>query len=720
MKLMQFLSAVLISSLISLVTLAQSQVPPQAPVKSQPESTEKESEGVFRVNTQLVQIDAVVTDKKNAHIEDLKESDFEIFVDGKKQSLTYFRLVKLALPTLPVLVETKRTGITTTVPPPGLRQLAPEQVHRTIALVVDDLGLSFGSIDAVRDALRKFVNTQMQENDLVGIIQTGKGLGSLQQFTSDKRILNIAIDKLRWNPFSRDMLPSFGAQVGDPVNASTDPSKAAAFEKREGVRKALSERNDDFRDTVFSVGTLGAVNFVVRGLRELPGRKMVILLSDGFRLFGRDHNNSQALENLRRLTDLANRASVVLYTIDARGIVVVMPTAADDARALSPQAAMEAERKQMQLFSDSQDGLRAFAENTGGFAVLNNNDLNLGLQRVMQDNQSYYLLGFDPDDEQFNVKYQDKFHAIKIKVNRPGLAVRTRSGYFGVTEALARETPKTGEQQIINAIFSPFGARDLSVQMTSLFFNPQPGKSFVRSYLHVDPDKLKFVDLPTGEKELTLDVATFTFDENGKAIEHSGKWYSLRLNKTQYEAALKKGISYEHDTPIQKPGAYQFRVVIRDVGSEKLGSAGQFITVPNLEKNQLALSGLTLLGSQTPTSEEAKSESAQPNNAARRFNRNARLEYWLFIYNAQLEKETQKPKLSVQSEIYQDGKVIFQSSFQELPSTGQTDLKRIVCGGEVNINNLPRGEYLLHVIVKDPVAKAKYAESDQWMDFSIQ
>ena len=107
MKLMQLLSAVLISSLISLVTLAQSQVPPQAPVKSQPESTEKESEGVFRVNTQLVQIDAVVTDKKNAHIEDLKEADFEIFVDGKKQSLTYFRLVKLASPTLPALVVTK-------------------------------------------------------------------------------------------------------------------------------------------------------------------------------------------------------------------------------------------------------------------------------------------------------------------------------------------------------------------------------------------------------------------------------------------------------------------------------------------------------------------------------------------------------------------------------------------------------------------------------------
>jgi VWFA-related protein len=636
----------------------------------------------------------------------LKESDFEVFVDGKKQSITYFRLVKLGLPVQPIPSEDKKAGNNAIAPMPSgaLKQLEPEQVHRTIALVVDDLGLSFSSTDAVRSALKKFVNTQVQDNDLVAIIQTGKGLGALQQFTSDKRILLAAIDKLRWNPISRDMMPQFGEQ---PATA------------RDG---AFSEYSQDFRETVFTVGTLGAVNFVVRGLRELPGRKMVVLLSDGFRLFGRGHDNPQALENMRRLTDLANRSSVVIYTIDARGLVVVARDASYDGGAKNLQQSLDEEGKQNQLFADSQDGLITLARNTGGFAAINSNDLNLGIQRVLQDNQSYYLLGFDPDDEQFSQKYQNKFHAIKIKVNRPGLEVRTRSGYFGVPENLAHEAPKTREQQILHALFSPFGVKELSIQMTSQFFSTEPGKSFVRSFLRIAPEKLTFVDLPTGERELMLDVAAFTFDENGRAIERNGKVYTLKLNKIQHESVMKTGLAYEHNTPIQKPGAYQFRMVLRDVHSETLGSAGQFIRVPDLGKNQLALSGIALVGKQNPGSGSAESsaDASAANATVRRFARNARLEYWLQIYNSQLERATQTPKVTVQSEVYRDGKAIFQSAAQQVPSTGQTDLKRLICGGEVQLANLPPGEYLLHIIVRDPLANAKYAAADQWIDFSVQ
>jgi hypothetical protein len=96
------------------------------------------------------------------------------------------------------------------------------------------------------------------------------------------------------------------------------------------------------------------------------------------------------------------------------------------------------------------------------------------------------------------------------------------------------------------------------------------------------------------------------------------------------------------------------------------------------------------------------------------------LEYWLLIYNSQLERATQKPKVTVRSEIYREGKAIFQGAPQEVPSAGQTDLKRLICGGEVQLANLPPGEYLLHIIVKDPLANGKYAEADQWIDFSIQ
>ena len=175
--------------------------PPQAPAGE-----------VVRITTQLVQIDAVVTDKRGEHVDDLTEDDFELTVDGKRQTLTFFKLVKLPEPaTAPAKAE---KGEKSPKPAPALtsmpaKALAPEDVRRTIAFVVDDLGLSFESINYARRAIKKFVDEQMQEGDLVAVIRTGRGAGIFQQFTGDKRILSAAVEKLSWNPFSRDMIPRF-------------------------------------------------------------------------------------------------------------------------------------------------------------------------------------------------------------------------------------------------------------------------------------------------------------------------------------------------------------------------------------------------------------------------------------------------------------------------------------------------------------------------------
>ncbi|HMV50413.1 MAG TPA: VWA domain-containing protein, partial [Blastocatellia bacterium] len=248
--------------------LAQQPAPPPKPAQQpaqtppgQSQDPAQDPDSVVRINTQLVQIDAVVTDGKGNHVDTLTEDDFELFVDGKKQALTYFRLVKLAEAKTPEPTSGKGNA-KDSLPPAGMptRSLAPEEVKRTIAFVVDDLGLSFQSTYFAREAIKKFVREQMQEGDLVGIIRTGRGAGALQQFTSDKRVLYAAIEKLSWNPYSRDMMPNFGGN---------DPNDQRSQEAREA-----EARFEDFRETVFSVGTLGALNFVVRGLRELPGRKM--------------------------------------------------------------------------------------------------------------------------------------------------------------------------------------------------------------------------------------------------------------------------------------------------------------------------------------------------------------------------------------------------------------------------------------------------------------
>ncbi len=717
------ISVVLSIVLLGLPLSAQVPIPTQdkaTPIPV-PKAEPQEPESVFRINTQLVQIDAVVTGKGGAHVDDLTADDFELFVDGKKQSLSYFKLVKtVTSPTPPA--ENKKADKNSPALPPSttaIKQVALEQVSRTVAFVVDDLGMSFESMYYAHEALKKFVTRQMQDGDLVGIIRTGKGIGALQQFTTDRRVLSTAIDKLTWNPTSRDMIPRFGSQPGDAQQGPGESDED--FKQRQGA----NERAEDFRETVFTVGTLGAVNFVVRGLRELPGRKMVVLLSDGFRLFGRERDNTQALESLRRLTDLANRSSVVIYTIDTRGLLTLMPDASANMSGMSPQQMTEQTREASQQLFDTQDGLVALARATGGVAVLNNNDVSGGVTKVMKDNESYYLLGFDPDDDQFDVKYRNKYHSIKIKLKRPGLQVRTRAGYYGIPETLAREVPKTREQQILHALYSPFGARDLSLQMTSFFFNSEKGGSFVRSLLHIEPSKLTFTDMGNGEKEMKLDLATFTFDENGRAIESFGRNFALKFDEARYKTALKDGFVYVNDTPIKKPGAYQFRMILRDAASEKLGSAGQFINVPDLTKNRLALSGLTLVGQlvrdpNAPAKTTTTEGDTQPTAAVRRFSRTGKFEYYAIAFNAQLNKQTRQPQLSAQTEIYRDGKAIFQGEPRTVDLINQADLKRIVCAGQLNLNSLPPGEYLFHLIVTDPLAKPKYARAEQWMDFSVR
>lgn len=726
------------------------------PKSGEPSVQTNEQDNVVRISTQLVQIDAVVTDRKGNHVDDLKEEEFELLVDGKKQPLTLFSLTNLKrepATSADLLKEAKtpKSAAPTSMP---TRNLAPENVARTIAFVVDDLGLSFESTAYTRDALKKFVSQQMQEGDLVGIIRTGRGLGALQQFTSDKRILYAAIDKLTWNPISRDMIPRFG--VNDP--GAVPGEDEAARQSRQDAQNRFNE----FRDTVFSVGTLGAINFVVRGLRELPGRKMVVLVSDGFQLFGSGRDNTQVLDNMRRLVDLANRSSVVIYSLDAKGLQVTGPTAADDLSQMSQQQINERYSQQSKALFDSQEGLTYLARETGGFAVLNNNDLSLGINRVLKDNESYYLLGFDPEDANFD----RKFHALKVRVTRSGVQVRSRAGFLGVVDSAPRQPlagAKTRDEQILATLYSPFGARDLSLRMTSFFFNleqpaatpapntsqarpqakPQnekdnkmpPGTlSFVRSYFHIDADKLTFANLADGKKELKLELVAFAFNEAGLVVDQHGRAFSVTLDEARFKTVLAQGFFYAADIPIKRPGAYQFRAVLRDPVSGKVGSAGQFLQVPDLKNKRLAMSGLVLTGealsaaatSAGPAGQIAAAPEtpAQKNDwefsvALRRFPRNVRLIYGFHIYNA-TPNAAKQPELSMQVELYQEGKRVFQGQPRPMQFSENSDLKRLDCLGQLALNGFDPGDYLLHVIVTDKSAKQKYAQVDQWMDFSVR
>ena len=599
--------------------------------------------------------------------------------------------------------------------------------------MVDDLSLSFQSAYQVRRALKKFVDEQMQDGDLVAIIRTGAGIGALQQFTSDRRQLYAAIEKVVWNPLGRGNIGAFA-----PIRDNEKIVDENESEEDKAARENSENAFEDFQGAYFATGTLGALRYIVTGMKELPGRKSVILFSDGFKIFQRDEqgfsDGGTVLDFLRQLVDTANRASVVFYTIDARGLQTTNITAEDSVSA-DPQRLQQVLSERNTELLDTQDGLIYLARETGGFAAINSNDISGGVRRILDD-QSYYLIGYQPDSDTFDAKTR-RFNKLEVRVKNKDLKVRYRSGFFNVAERNVAKTTanQTPLQQIENALTSPFGVNDISLRLNTLFGNDATQGSFVRSLLHISAQDLKFADEPDGAKKAVFDVLAVIFGDNGAPIEQLAKSYTLTVKDEMYKKILKEGFVYYFNLPIKKPGAYQFRVAIRDAQAEKVGSASQFIEVPNLKKDRLTISGIVLenlneaqwkrFESATPdiANNQLNAPADKPNpmsdTSLRRFKRSSVLRYGFEINNARLDT-SKKPDLMVKIRVFRDGKLILDGKQAPVDFSGQTDLERIKSSGAINLlGGMQTGDYILQIIITDNLAKEKRKNSAQFVQFEV-
>ena len=328
----------------------------------------------FRVAVDAVRIDVVVTDRDGRIVTDLGADDFEVRQDGRPQKVTFAQFI-------PVFANPEPSSNRALAPgrpgnPPGLSSPAPApalaraNIQRTLALVVDDLGLSVESLFYVKRGLHTFIDSDLQPADLAGILRTGGSSGALQPFTTDRRILHAAVDALRWNGFSRS-----GVEAFEPINQSTasDSRGSVADPTDFAVVNAL-------RRSIAASGTLGALNLAIRGARDLPGRKALLFVSEGFQMIDADGTDTRVRAALDRVIDEATRAGVVIYSLDARGLQSGGLQAADNLKRPTPGQTMEATVREKsaarhEFNRGTQEALAYIAEQTGGFAVLNTNDL---------------------------------------------------------------------------------------------------------------------------------------------------------------------------------------------------------------------------------------------------------------------------------------------------------------------------------------------------------
>jgi VWFA-related protein len=657
---------------------------------------------VIRINVNLVQVDAVVTDSSGKPVTDLKPEDFEVLQDGKRQQITNFSYISTHDPSSARLRPAPAKKGAPPVPPARIK---PQDIRRTVALVVDDLGLSFESIARVRSSLKKFVDTEMQPGDLVAVIRTGAGIGALQQFTADKRMLYAAIDRVKFNALGRVGISSF-APLG-----SGEGEGAAAME----------ERNE-----IFSVGTLGAIRYVVNGLRELPGRKSVVLFSENLKLFNADGMSQRVMDEVRHLTDAANRSSVVIYSIDPRGLQVHSLTAADNTRGMNQRQLAEVPMQRSAEEFRSRDGMVMLARDTGGLFLFNRNDVDAMLREVVADSEGYYLIGYRPDASTFDPRTgQAKFHKVAVHLKRAGLKVRTRSGFFGNSDREVAPVAHTRQAEIAHALDSPFSTGNIHVRLTPLFTNGPKG-SYLNTMLFIDGKDLQFTDEPDGWHKAVIDIVAVTFGDNGQAVDSSNRTYTIRAKEDAYQKA-REGLVYAVSHPVGKPGAYQMRVVVRDATSEQVGSASQFIEAPDVGKGRLTLSSVIVKAQEqaNPATPDHPEGQVAANNimgsaAVRQFKKGDQIMYGYEILNAELDGNRQT-QLESQTRLFRDGQQVYEGKANPLPMNSQQDPKRLVAGGTMKLGaQIAPGDYVLQVTVTDKLAKEKFRTATQWMDFEVQ
>ncbi|MGQ0760660.1 MAG: VWA domain-containing protein [Acidobacteriota bacterium] len=687
---------------------AQTQPSPQKP-------QQEAQEEILRITTELVQTDVVVTDKNDQLVTDLKFDDFEVYDNGKRQELKFMELVSIGSPRDRLAgIDKIAPGIDTSV----ARDVTAKDVRRVMAFVVDDVTIPAEDMARVRQMLSDFVENKMQEGDLVAIVRTVGGKGLLEQFTADRQILRRAIAQLG----VRSIPPYLSFSGGDAERVAP-PSPLADTTASETLAS-----NTDFEgpgeganQVPRAMLALSVSNYIIDSLRQIPGRKSLVLLSGGLPLFDLTRSGSY-ISDIGRLfrivTDNATRSGVVINTMDVRGLQATGVVAkfqdtpgrsalgggtfaggdvSTVGRGYNP--ALLGERSLTEQLT-----LRELAGRTGGASVINSNNFGAGLDKILSRSRAYYRLAYRPSEP-----FDNKFHKVTIKVRRSGIHTYAAEGYFAREDKSAGSLTK--EDEIIRAAISPLAKRDLDMaaELQYRFLPTNQAQLDINTF--IDARKLQFTRSDDGKYHAALDVAGFVFDQVGRNRGGMSQTVSADLSEEDYQRAVTNGLSYTASTEAP-PGYYQVRLVVREVSTGKIGSVSRYFEVPDLSNKQLTLSSIILYGMNPSGNDKNPQQLA----ATRVISRKQDLRYALVVYNAKLDNN--KPQARSQLIISQGGRMLFKEPEQPVQTPG-TAAGQFIKVGQLGLSKVAPGRYVLTLVVTDPLADKKRQIVSRSVDFMV-
>ncbi|HMJ25460.1 MAG TPA: VWA domain-containing protein [Pyrinomonadaceae bacterium] len=698
-----------------------SQISGQTQKPSQPQPDE-----VIRVNTELVQTDLTVVDKRGRFVDGLKAEQFELRVDAKPQPLIFFEQVAAGSSVEEKQLAAARTANKRAIASPDNK--ASLDRGRLIFFFVDDVHLTGESLTRARSLLSHFVADQMAANDRVAVVSTSGQIGFLQQLTDNKAVLREAIARLnyKFNPETTASGVSISevdanliASRGDKglfsylVEATMKEMQMGALSAMTLVKNRVRQINSQSR--LVEIETLSRLESFIRSTEPLPGRKVVFFISDGFVM---DNKRSGGVDVMQRVTTEAARVGAVVYTLDTRSNF--FGASVDASRNEYPDFGSRTATRSLAESKTPQEPLETLADETGGRSYLNSNTLDDAVAEALRESSAYYLLAWRPDTE--NQKAGKSRIDVVIK-DRPDLRVRMRRHFFELKSNQVGNTAKLEkaaavraepEDDLRAAIGALYPHRGLGVSLSAGYLNTLDKAPLLSLALQIDAETLGFAG-PEGKQEAVVDVLGVAIDDRGSFSSFKQK---LKVSREAVFSKAQRYVIWNQTLPLP-PGLYQVRVAVRDSQTGHTGGAIEWIELPRIEPGRFTMSSLflteRLVSSGTSSNELGRTRA----NVDHRFARTSVLRFQTYVYNVARNPGAldNSPDVWIGAQIFRGEQQIMIVAPRRIPQDAAKDSWRLSYSAEIALDQLPAGSYSLQVTATH---KPSGATSIQRINFSVE
>jgi len=659
----------------------------------------------FTSETKLVIVDLSVKDKSGRPITTLKKEDIELLEDGVRQDIRIFELQKLSgEPMIPLSFSTREPGTVEekATPAPKPASVAPAvnsairyQDRRLLCLFFDMTSMQPPEQVRAQDAAVKFLRSQMTSSDLVEIMTYTTAIKIVQEWTDDRDSLISTIKKLTLGE---------GSDLSDMASTSADEGDDSG-----------SFAADETEFNIFNTDRkLSALEDAARKLSLFPEKKALVYFSSGIGKTGVE-NQSQ----IKATVNAAVRANVAFYPVDARGLMALPP--GGDASQASPRGTglMTGTKQQgiRNSVNDSQETLVTIAADTGGKAMLDTNDLTMGIRQAQEDMNSYYIIGYYPK----NSAEDGKYRRIDIKLVSKDLNAKLdfRKGYYG-SKTWQKFNASDKERQLEEALTLGDPVNELPLALEVDYFRVARDRYFV-------PISVK---IPGSAVGLTRKGAkqTADFDFIGQVRDASGKLVSgvrdeitVKLDEANAAKLGQRSLHYDAGLTLG-PGAYTLRFLARENQSGKMGTFETKFAIPDLNAGKsLRLSSVIWSNQKEAVAAAVGTAGAnkklleasplvQDNqkivpSITRVFRKDQTMYLYFEVYDPAMDPDRKLPSLSAQVELLLGAKIVYTSPPVRLAKLGTNRPGVAPFAFQIPLAKLPAGQYVSQVNVIDETGR---------------